>query len=185
MANVFRGPPRFVEKPGLRALSTGERRNVLRRLRKRWPQPDKDYWHPLTAFLSDPSALRLETKWLLPAVPDDEFRRCAALRWSKFWVIGEGTPTWDDVGHSYQGEFEISSRFASPVLSSETIVVPTSLEWFAYTDHNDSVCLVGEWLTEVVKDLWPTWEQHVWTTAFYDGPPDAPADYRPWWEAQP
>lgn len=104
------------------------------------------------------------------------------MRWSSFWVIGEGAPHWDDVKGNIQGDFEISARYVAPILSFETVVVPTSLDWLAYTDHNDSVFLVGEWLIDTVKDLWPGWEQHIWSSPFYEHPTEDVCDDRAWWE---
>src|SRR5437870_2228852 len=89
-----REPP---ESRDLRALTTGERRRVLERLRQHWPVPDGDWWHPYTAFASEIEPLRLQSGWLFHELPPIEFRRRAALRWSKFWVMSEGAPRWDDL----------------------------------------------------------------------------------------
>ena len=125
--------------------------------------------------------LHLQASWLAHGVPIAEFRRRAGIRWSKFWVLGEGTPHWDDPRASFQGEYEVSSGYINVAMSSETICVPTSLEWMVYTDHNEGTYLIGTWLVDVVKDLWPTWDQHVWTTVVYDHPPDD-GELHAWWE---
>jgi hypothetical protein len=166
--------------PGFRALTTAERSSVLRRLRKRWPQPTQDWWHPLDSCLAEPSAVRLQSSWLIEELPIADFRRRAALRWSQFWAIGEGSPTWGDPGPAFQGEFVIAPEFLSPATASEIIVTPTSLDWMAYTDHNDSVFLVGEWLVDVIKELWPGWRDRVWISPVHDRP--ASMNSRPWWE---
>jgi hypothetical protein len=166
---------------GFRVLTPIQRRRVLARLRKRWPPEDRDWWHPYDAVDAETSVLHLQASWLAHNVSIAEFRRRAGIRWSKFWVMGEGTPHWDDSGASFQGEYEVSSAFISPTMSSETICVPTSLEWMVYTDHNEGTYLIGAWLVEAIKDLWPTWERYVWTRLPYEHPPDD-GELHAWWE---
>jgi hypothetical protein len=168
---------------GFKLLTSDERRRVLRRLRQRWPPTEgRDWWHPFDAMDRETETLELESGWLAVEVSVAEFRRRAALRWSKFWVLGEGTPHFDDPRPSFQGEYEVSAAYISPTMSNETICAPRSLAWLVYTDHNDRTILVGQWLVEKIKDVWPTWERHIWTTPFHEQPSiDEEDEMRPWW----
>jgi hypothetical protein len=172
----------FPKSRGFRLLTSDERRRALSRLRQRWPPTgDRDWWHPYDAIDREPDTLCLEASWLAAEVSIAEFRRRAALRWSTFWVLGEGTPRFDDPRPSFQGEYAVSAAYISPTMSSETICTPRTLDWMIYTDHNEATYLIGAWVLDVVKDLWPNWERHLWTSPFYEHPLAAGTSQF-WWE---
>jgi hypothetical protein len=182
------GPgPREVAVPksrGFKLLSPDQRRRVLSRLRQRWPPTRaRDWWHPHDALNREADTLCLEASWLAHEVSVEEFRRRGALRWSKFWMLGEGSPHWDDPRPSFQGEYEVSAAHINLTLSSETICTPRSLDWMIYTNHNEATYLIGSWPVDAINDLWPAWERHIWTTPFDEHPPDHSDGRFPfWWE---
>jgi translation elongation factor EF-Tu-like GTPase len=40
-----------------------------------------------------------------------------------------------------------------------------------YTGHDENTYFVGSRLVSAIKDLWPDWKLHQWTSPFYERPP--------------
>lgn len=165
---------------GVRPIAADERRHILGHLRHRWPPGDGESWHPHDAVAPETEVLCLQSAWLESEVSIEEVRRRAAPRYSSFWVLGEGAPHWDTVPSSFDEDFEVSPAYLWLTPASETICTPRSLDWMAYTDHYEATYVLGRRLVDLVKELWPTWDRHIWISPFYEHP--ARGRDAPWWK---
>jgi hypothetical protein len=45
------------------------------------------------------------------------------------------------------------------------------MHWLIYASHERSITLAGTWLIAAVQEIWPRWDEHLYTGWEYERPP--------------
>ena len=124
----------------------------------------RGWWHPFDAVNAKSSVLHLQASWLAHSVSPAEFRRRAGIRWSKFWVLGEGTPHWDNARCQLPGRVRSFVRIHQPdhVERDDLRAHQPGMDGLHRSQRGNvsDRRMAGR---RHARTLWPTWEQHVWT----------------------
>jgi hypothetical protein len=176
--------------PARRAITPEERHALLRRIASAWPA-DGGRWHPHAAALKAAEVLPLRSRWIgTEELPVEPVRRAlATLAGPSIWELHEGAPWWiDDVGPcpwpqegsvsgarpSWPAGYELNPMLWWITGGSESLWTAPTLDWLLYAHHEGTLYVVGTSLVRAIKEAWPVWEQHIWTSPFDPSPTSPP-----------
>jgi len=130
--------------------------DVLAKVRERW-RIDDGYWYPLSGERPD----------TVEAFQDTCFARGVPLTALRGMLRGRGIErVWEL--REYDEEYELATEWFEPVYNgAEGYWTSESLDWIVYASHESSVS-VGGWMLDEVKNLWPEWRNHIWTSPFFE-----------------
>jgi hypothetical protein len=155
--------------PYRRRLDLAERRKVIPRIRKRWPS-GTDTWRPDASLSEASPVLRVQTYWLMHDVAQHDFRRMLLPAASgRVWMLWAGITPWSDTP-DITIDYEVAVDYCWPGHADDYVWLPKSADWMIYQDHLHATWFAGDWIVRQIKRLWPTWDQHIWTTMRYDYP---------------
>jgi hypothetical protein len=144
-----------IEKlPYRRVLTKEESKTIWSRLRSRWAITE-GYWFPLFECKL-PDVVAFKTKAFDEAAAYSRLRNILAARGiGRVWELRE-------YGPEYEEDLALFEPFYN---GAEGYWSSGDLDWIIYASHESSVT-VGGWLLTEVKQLWPSWQAHVWTGVF-------------------
>jgi len=140
--------------PYRRVLTAEESKSIWSRLRARWQIPE-GYWYPLAECrLSDVVAFK--TRAFDEAVGYGSLQGILAARGiERVWELREYGPEYEENVSLFKPYYNRAEGYWSS----------GDLDWIIYASHESSVTVAG-WLLQELKELWPSWNAHVWTGPF-------------------
>jgi hypothetical protein len=140
--------------PYRRVLATEESKSIWARLRNRWQIPEH-HWYPLTNC-GLPDVVAFKATAFDKGVPYKSLRTVLAARGiDRLWELRE-------YGPEYEQDISLFEPFYN---GAEGYWSSGGFDWIFYASHENSVTAAG-WLLQKLKDLWPAWQSHVWTSPF-------------------
>ncbi|MBH5317518.1 hypothetical protein I6N90_06770 [Paenibacillus sp. GSMTC-2017] len=59
-------------------------------------------------------------------------------------------------------ELEVSAFYPTYDFDGEGFWCSKEMDWVIYVSHENSITIGGEWLINMVKEVWPNWESRLW-----------------------
>jgi hypothetical protein len=146
--------------PYRRVPSESKRQKIGRELSERWHvDPLHHYWHPLRGE---------ETPADVLAMQDWYFHRDVGVAILQGVLLRHGvTRVWQINELRLPPEYELHPSLCE-FRGSETYWSSRGLDWLVYTSHEASITFAGPWLIEELKQVWPDWEQRIYTGYEYE-----------------
>ena len=140
-----------------RVLSDEESKAIKDKLRQIWEIPEEHYWYPLS----------LEKPNNVEAFQDAYFEReIGAEKLQEILSKHEVKKVWEIREDGKDCEMELSV-FKPYYNGAEGFWCDDKFDWVIYASHESSIT-VGGWLLDEIKNVWSNWEDHIWTTPFFD-----------------
>lgn len=150
--------------PYRRVLGQREQERIWQRLKRRWGLTPQLHWYPLQDVQLPPHVVALQEKWFARYVPPDVLRQILMQRRvRRVWELREA-------GSFPQYEMDVALLVPWDG-GGEHCWTSEKMDWILYTSHEGSVTIGGDWLFNLVKQAWPQWEEHIYTTYEYQPPP--------------
>lgn len=129
-------------------------------LAERWDaHPREHYWYPLHSDSLPPDVLPLQHRNFLLEVAPAEFR-------SLFFRRGITRVFQFVENQIVQRDYELDMEWVVPG-GAERFWTSRELDWVVYTSHESSITFAGDWLIEGIKEIWPNWQQRIYTDWYY------------------
>lgn len=150
--------------PYRRVLGERELQDIWQRIEQRWGITARMHWYPLNQVVPPPHVIALQEPWFAYVVPLDELR--AILRRNgveRIWELREA---------GMSSQYRMDMELLIPIDGGgEHCWTSETLDWLIYTSHENSITLCGEWLIKGIEEVWPEWEEHIYTGHHYAFPP--------------
>lgn len=151
------------EFPFRHSMSQHRRRKAGKLLRQRWGvDPLNHYWYPLEV----PPGLRDEAEVL--ALQSQYFWAEIGLPRLRLMLLEHGiTRLWELNEFRLEPEYEMHPDLWDPY-RFEIYASSKELDWIVYVSHEGSITFGGSWLIERIKQIWPNWEERIYSTHDYE-----------------
>lgn len=114
-----------------------------------------EHWYPLLTDAWPEDVLAVEADWFFAEVPLSSFQNLFKQR--------EIERVWEFRGEEAPASFHLACDLLVPCYTGdEGYWSSEGYDWLIYASQQRSLTFAGNWLVQAVKDLWPTWEQHIW-----------------------
>jgi hypothetical protein len=143
--------------PYTRVLTLEEAERVWDAVESAWGLGRREYWYPL-AEIERADVEAFQAPYFLGAVTPERLRALLGERGvTRVWELREGGPEYELDVAAFEPEYNGAEGFwTSP-----------SLDWIIYASHESSIT-VGGWMLAQVKQGWPQWQRHIWTTPSFE-----------------
>ncbi len=133
------------------------------RVQERW-YTVYDHWYPLITDTMPEDVFAVEADWFLAEVSLSKFQPIFQNRKIEriYEFRGEDAPA----------SFEITPDLLIPVYTGDEgyWFSKKKKDWLIYASDQGSLTFAGNWLIRAIKEVWPTWEQHIWKGPGYVRP---------------
>lgn len=138
-------------------------------LQREWNQVQQrwytiyEHWYPLLTDEWPADILVVEAEWFFAEVPLSAFQHLLKQRGIE-WI-------WEFRGEEAPASFHLACDLFVPCYTGdEGYWTAEGYDWLIYASQESSLTFAGSWLIQAIKDIWPTWEQHVWREPGYTRP---------------
>lgn len=147
--------------PFLGSLSQAEHTRLWARLQERWGPRHGDYWYPLDGEDPPEHVLALQAAWFEHAVPSTLLQELLQQHGvGHIWELREFGP-----------EYELDLALLNPFYNgAEGYWTADDMAWLLYASHESSITVAGAWLVTALKNVWPDWQEHMYTDPHYAPP---------------
>lgn len=147
--------------PYRQVMSASKRRRIWKHLAQRWDvDPLSHYWYPLWGDERPPDVLALQEFYFYKEVGVRTLQEILRHRGiTRLWELNE---------QRLDPEYELDPRLCRFEAGVEMYWSSGELDWLVYISHESSITFAGGWLVEAVKEVWPTWQERVYTDWNYE-----------------
>lgn len=141
--------------PFVRVLPLEEAERVWESVEQAWGVERRRYWYPLAeAKRADLEAFH--ASHFHHAITSEQLEAMLAERGvDRVWELRES-------GLEYEQDVSV---FEPQYDGAEGVWTSSAYDWIVYASHEDSIT-VGGWMLDEVKQAWPEWMHHIWTSPF-------------------
>ena len=139
-----------------RVLPSNESKEIRDKLRQRW-NISESYWYPLSAAKTED----------VEAFQDSYFdKEIGTGKLKEILSNHEVQTVWEirEDGIDYEYELSVIDPYYN---GAEGFWCDDKFDWIIYASHESSIT-IGGWLLPEIRKNWTDWENHIWTTQFFD-----------------
>ena len=97
--------------------------------------------------------LALQAEWFRAKVPDDVVCNILARRGiGRVWELHE---------EGWVCQIDLSLLIPA-YKTAEKYWTTGEMDWLIYASHESSITVAGAWLIEAIKEIWPSWQDHLY-----------------------
>ncbi len=141
--------------PFVRVLPPEEAGRIWESVEQAWGLKRRRYWYPLDdTERADVEAF--QEIHFLNALTSGWFESVLAERGvDRVWELRESGPEYEQDVSAFEPQYD----------GAEGVWTSPAFDWIVYASHEGSIT-VGGWMLDEVKQAWPEWARHTWTSPF-------------------